>query len=66
MFGVMIGALGFAVVMINLWAWDIVSIDRMVEFNRDPVNVYTVTAIALGAMIASGYLCAALFDRRKK
>lgn len=66
MLGVMIGALVFAFVMINLWFWNIVPVDTMREFHRDQTHVYIVVAIALGTMFGSGFVCASLFDRKKK
>ena len=64
--GVLIGSVAFAFVMIILWAWDIVPIEQMREFNSKPANVYILSGIALGSMMGGGYLFAAIFDKKKK
>jgi hypothetical protein len=66
MLGVMIGALTFAFVMINLWFWDIVSVETMRGFDSNKEHVYMMIGSVFGLMIAGGFLCAAILDRKKE
>ena len=64
--GMIIAAVAFAFVMINLWLWNIVPIEAMRQFDQDKTHQYLVAGVALTAMFCGGFLYAAFADRIKK